>query len=401
MKVNREKFLEDGYLILHRVIPPDQLESLRAAYEILVERRKAICARNRGPNDSPGGEWETGAQPRLHLDHMASQIDRQTAAAVEIWLHENLQGVSSELLGVDDAAVTEMMLMCNPVRDRGPAHWHRDFRPSHSAPLQGYADDIVENGPRYVQWNLPLFDDDILWVVPGSHVRRNSDEEDEQLRRDLDAPLRSGIQTRLEAGDGVAYILPILHWGSNYSAKQRRTIHGGFSMFSQYPDLGYLERLSPEVRESFIRWDRRSEQMARTTEAALHAVIAQDRTAYHAALEKLHPGRGSMGRRQSTIYLSKTAKRIAQLKRPDFDRLPDQDRNDALTVHPMTLQWGAPFADRFSREDAEALWRRFKPVDDGLQSDEEQFSPGFQSGPSRYYFHEVPDGVDDGMLFET
>ena len=44
---------------------------------------------------------------------------------------------------------------------------------------------------------LPLFDDDILWVVPGSHVCRSSDEEDEQMCHDLHAPLRSGIQILL------------------------------------------------------------------------------------------------------------------------------------------------------------------------------------------------------------
>ena len=85
--------------------------------KLLVERQKVIWARERGPQDPPGGAWETSAQPRLNLEALASQIDAQTVSAVEVWLHENMQGVSSRLLGVEDAAVTEMMLMCNPVRD--------------------------------------------------------------------------------------------------------------------------------------------------------------------------------------------------------------------------------------------------------------------------------------------
>jgi len=36
MQINRDQFLEEGYLILRQVIPPDQLETLRTTYEIMV-----------------------------------------------------------------------------------------------------------------------------------------------------------------------------------------------------------------------------------------------------------------------------------------------------------------------------------------------------------------------------
>ena len=400
MKFDRDQFLEQGYGILRQVIPPDQLAPLRAAYEILVERQKAIWALERGPNDPPGGEWETGSSPRLTLSGMADQIDAQTAKTVEFWLHENMQGASSRLLDVEDVAVTEMQLMCSPIRDHGPMHWHRDLTPSGSAPLQGYADDILENGPRYVQWNVPLYDDDVLWVIPGSHIRFNTQAEDDILRGNHRAPLPGSVQTQLRAGDGVAYILPITHRGGDYSTKLRRTIHGGFSTFSHYPDLSYLEHLSAKARETFLRWDRQSDQMRRYTEAALRAVLAKNKADYHAQLDRLHPGRGEMGRRQSTIFLSKTARRIRDFNDPGFDNLAPRVRYDAVHVHPMTLQWGEPLADCFSKEEADVLWRRFKPVDDGVQSAQDQTSPGFQNGtPSPYYFNDVPDDLDLETLF--
>ena len=292
---------------------------------------------------------------------MKDQIDAETALSVEIWLHENLQGVSSELLGLEDAAVTEMMMMCSPVRDHGPAKWHRDFYPPYCAPLQSYADDILENGPRYVQWNIPLYDDDVLWVVPKSHIRRNTEEENSQLTKDNRAPLASGVQTHLNAGDGVAYILPILHWGSNYSTKLRRTIHGGFSDFSHYPDLSYLKHLSATAQNTFTRWDQHSQKKLGQTEAALRAAMQKDGAAYRAALNALHPGRGPKGRLHSTLFLSKAARRIHHLKRPDFAALPDQDQHYATSMHPMTLQWGQSIADRFSAAEANALWARFEP----------------------------------------
>lgn len=393
MKINRTQFLEEGYVILRNVIPPEQLAGLRQAHETLVERQKVIWACQRGPNDPPGGVWETSAQPRLNLGAMADQIDAQTASAVEIWTHENMQGVSSQLLGVADAGVTEMMVMCSPVRDHGVGNhrgWHRDFYPPHAAPLQAYADDILENGPRYVQWNLPLYDDSVLWVIPRSHNRFNTAEENAAMIKDSRAPIPGAVQVYLAAGDGVAYILPILHWGSVYNATMRRTIHGGFSMFTHYADLTYLPYLSPAAQAGFTRWQQRSHQMLNQIETVLRAVLAKDGAAYLAALEQLHPGRGEKGQRFSTICLSKSAKRIHQLKSKDFDRLSAQERAWATHIHPMTLHLGKPIADCFSVQEAAELWARFQPVDDALQANEDQWLPGFQGEETRYYFEQIP-----------
>ena len=140
MQVNRERFLEQGYLILRNVVPSNELKGLRKSYEILVERQRAIWARDRLPDDPPGGVWESSPQPRLILnsgrENGSPLIDRETANAVEFWLHENTQGVSSQLMYSNDAAVTEMMRMCSPLRDHGPAEWHRDMYPPIAAPLR-------------------------------------------------------------------------------------------------------------------------------------------------------------------------------------------------------------------------------------------------------------------------
>lgn len=303
MQVNLTQFMEEGYLVFREVIPPEELDALRESYELMVSRQREIWARERSPQDPPGGVWETSPQPRLLLgrDPLAGLVDEKTASAVEIWAHENMQGVSSELLGEEDAGVTEMMLMCSPVKDCGPATWHRDHHPIDTAPLQGYIDDIVETRPRYVQWNLSLYDDSVLWVLPGSHLRVNTEAENEQLLADPKVPLPGAVQTHLNAGDGVVYILPILHWGSNYSRKMRRTIHGGFSNFTHYPSLDYVDYVSPSVQEKFNRWNERSNQMQVSTEKALRAAIEKSADAYHAALEQLHPDRGEKGKMLSTV----------------------------------------------------------------------------------------------------
>lgn len=121
MQVNRDRFLEEGYLIVRGAIPPDQLESVCVAYERMVERQKTIWAQERGPEDPPGGVWELSAQPRLNISGMIDHLDAETIKTVETWLFENIHGVSSALLNEPDAGVTEMMSMCSPVHDHGRA----------------------------------------------------------------------------------------------------------------------------------------------------------------------------------------------------------------------------------------------------------------------------------------
>ena len=155
MEVDRQRFSGGG--LRHRAPGRASRPARGAAPRLRDPHRppaRHLGPGPRAPGDPPGGHWETGAQPRLILTSLAGEIDASTAGAIEIWLHENTHGASSRLLGVDDAAVTEMMLMCSPVRDHGPARWHRDFSPGHSSSVMGYAEDIRENGPRYVQWNL-------------------------------------------------------------------------------------------------------------------------------------------------------------------------------------------------------------------------------------------------------
>ena len=392
MKLNRDEFLETGYLIVKEAVPRDKLERVRQAYETLVNRQRENWKAERAAGDPPGGVWETGAQPRLQLSRapLVNQIDPETAPAVEVWLEENIHGVSTELLGIADGAVTEMMMMCNPVRDHGPAKWHRDLHPIDTAPLQGYIDDIVEGGPRYVQWNIPLYDDSVLWVVPGSHLRLNTPEENEVMLTDPPGPLPTGVQTHLEAGDGVVYILPILHWGSNYSPKMRRTVHGGFSTFTSIDDLSFAEHISADAQTAFTRWNDRSEQMKQHTESALRAVVAGDGAAYLNALDGLHPERAEKGRMLSTVYLCKAALAIRLHKDPPLRESP-RISNVAF--------WGSTPSRSTGGRSSPIDSPRMRRACCGIASvrlricckrTRNTLCRAFQAAPMKHYFNEMP-----------
>jgi len=143
MKVDPQQLIDDGYIVLRQVVPPDQLEELRTNFEILLEKQKVVWARERKPDEQPGGVWTTSAQPRVFFDEV---VDTATANTVEFCLHENTLGVSQQLMRAPEAAITLMALMCNPVRDHGPASWHRDIDPTVQAPLKGMQMDYVKNG---------------------------------------------------------------------------------------------------------------------------------------------------------------------------------------------------------------------------------------------------------------
>ena len=149
MKVDRQQFLSAGYLIIRECIPPRQLEQLRQSFAVLIERQKEIWRRERKADDPPDGHWETAPQPRLWFDTL---VDEKTIDTVEFCLHQNAMGVSQQLLCAPDAALLAMFMLCSPVRDHGPAKWHRDLHPVDQAPLRGLQADMLENAPGLVQW---------------------------------------------------------------------------------------------------------------------------------------------------------------------------------------------------------------------------------------------------------
>ena len=49
--------------------------------------------------------------------------------------------------------------------------WHRDIGQGDPAPLHGMISNMEHHGPSYLQWNIALYDDNVLWIVPGRRHR--------------------------------------------------------------------------------------------------------------------------------------------------------------------------------------------------------------------------------------
>ena len=377
MQVDLHAFKEKGYLILHQVIPPEMLQGLRHSCEELVRREWPD-----GP--SPGRPPQ---QPRIY--GFEKHIDASTADIMELCLHDNILEPARQLLQIRDVGIAYMFLMCNPVRDYGPWFWHRDCGPP-DGPLQGMQQDFAANGAAHLQWNIALYDEDILWVVPGSHIRPNTAAENRQLAAvphtyaynqqpqgtKRHEPLPNSVPVHLKAGDGVVYANMILHWGSNYSAKLRRCIHLGYRGFGSqlfyhngFGDHENITRyLSSEKRTMYARLLELYREENDLIETTLRAVIEGDESGFRQGLARLHPG--PEGRFTCLILLGKIVGRM------------QQDTEER-------------YRPRFTSAEVQRLCQRFAPLDQALLADGEDYLPGFLiRGPVPYRLYELPTDFD-------
>ena len=375
----RTQLLEQGFVIIPRTIPPERLDGLRASFEVLVGRQ---FDRWQSERDA-AGQWPDSyfaRQPRVLIQ---SVVDASTAETVELCLDDSTLGKSRRLMQAPHAAPTLMSMMCNPAEDHGPDRWHRDIRPSALAPLAGLQHDARANGPAYVQWNIPLFDDAVLWVVPGSHWRVNSDEENRDLARDPSVPLPGGIPVELNAGDAVVYLNTMLHWGSDYSAKLRRTVHLGYRAFGGaiYPhahafnwNLGFTSRLPAATRRRFEAFFELHAGERRVIEAVLRAALQRDADEFARQLATLHPG--AEGRIVALVLLSKLVLRLR------------------VSPRPMTLglTCARTLPTPFTASEISVIGHRFATLDAALRAPDDHLVPGFQDGPAGYSFNDMPAG---------
>ena len=114
----------------------------------------------------------------------------------------------------------------------------------------------------------------------------------------------------------------------------------------------------------------------------------------------------------TVILLSKLAFRIRSFKNPSLvQHLPSERKVDfdvaQGTVRRSTTALPAPpkepevhwyqledLAKRFSVEDLDTLWDRFAVLDAKLKTNQEEFNPGFQFGPSPYRFNAMPEDFE-------
>jgi len=382
--------MEDGYIILRDVVPPATLGPLRDAVERMVEGRRGRTSQKPLPNQPPSGTWADSRQPWLIFS-----TDCDSGLAIEFLLGETTLGVCRQLIDAEHVAVHNMNAICSSdTHDTGPGSWHRDLGPGEPAPLLGMIANTERHGPSYLQWNVALYEDSILWIVPQSHKRVNNAAEDQQLFENPSVPLPGGMAVELGPGDGDLYTHLLLHWGSNYTRKIRRTIHVGYRAFNfasmpnvhwRHWEPGFHHHLSDDARAQFEACDALYLGEIELFAETFRAIIDGRPDAFAEAFSQLHPSPHE--RLVSLAMLNNLSLRLHQWK-----------LGEAPVASVCSTEGDSDyFGGFFTAEDSEVLRQRLAVLDARLRLPKGEEQRGWQRWPSPYRANEMPADftVDD------
>jgi ectoine hydroxylase-related dioxygenase (phytanoyl-CoA dioxygenase family) len=247
-KAARELLDRDGFVVLPAsLFPSFDLESLRAAAQRTTDAARSgkwpyIRTLPKQfppwPSDPSGGIW--GVQHLLH----PSNPDHLTFA--KSYFDAELMKYVATLIGCsEDDMVMELYNMLVRPEKEFSLRWHRDDIPA-SATDSEEMEKLGKPG-LHAQWNLALYDDASLVVIPGSHKRPRT-----KIEREADpyAPtLPNQLVVELKAGEVAFYNNNILHRGVYDPTKERMTLHG-----SMGTTLGSGERARNVLQHGVGEW---------------------------------------------------------------------------------------------------------------------------------------------------
>lgn len=221
---HRNTLLSQGYVIIPSRLSQPQISDLCQA----CEHVKSLAVAGKWPHirtlpkqfppwssDVSKGIW--GVQHLMHPD-----LPFHDLFTTSYFSNFVLQPVKELLSCSDDQLVMELYnLLVTPTYDFS-LRWHRDDVSPFATPEEELAE--LSQPAWHAQWNLALYDDTSLIVVPGSHKRART--EVERAADPYMEDLPDQLSVRLRAGDVVFYNNKILHRGVYDSTVQRMTLHG-------------------------------------------------------------------------------------------------------------------------------------------------------------------------------
>ncbi|KAM0723831.1 hypothetical protein Q7P37_000821 [Cladosporium fusiforme] len=219
----RASLARDGFVVVPSGLSPTDLSNLRT-----LSQTATTLARNGTwphirtlprqfppwPSDPSLGIW--GVQqlmnPALpgHETFTSTYFSPSTIATVR------------ELLECkDDELVMELFNLLVTPDENFQLRWHRDDIPPEASAEEEMA--RLRKPAWHAQWNLALYDDESLVLVPGSHARARTEEERNAGPYDA---LPGEMRVRLRAGEMAFYNNNILHRGVYSKDVERATLHG-------------------------------------------------------------------------------------------------------------------------------------------------------------------------------
>lgn len=279
----KETFLRDGYVIVD-VLTEQEIAEFREIMDALISPKiKAADTKKKEASFQHLGDEiaDFGKEARQYYFHLLTKPG--TEPIHHAFHHPVILKTVEELLGPNLIVNNASILAANAGTEYSLG-WHRDIIQIPQPEIEDWLFS-PERFHNSVQINLPLVDENSLWVVPGSHFRPNTEEENKAFRGSkhyapLGIEMPGGIPVPLKAGQAVLYNNNLIHRGFTEKMKiPRRTLHMGYHS-ALYPptwhfyllngDLltpEYLDRLSPTMRrmmEEYLECRRQYPDMSQT-----------------------------------------------------------------------------------------------------------------------------------------
>ncbi|HEX8677325.1 MAG TPA: phytanoyl-CoA dioxygenase family protein [Segetibacter sp.] len=279
----KETFLRDGYVIVD-VLTEQEIAEFREIMDALISPKiKAADTKKKEASFQHLGDEiaDFGKEARQYYFHLLTKPG--TEPIHHAFHHPVILKTVEELLGPNLIVNNASILAANEGTEYSLG-WHRDIIQIPQPEIEDWLFS-PERFHNSVQINLPLVDENSLWVVPGSHFRPNTEEENKAFQGSkhyapLGIEMPGGIPVPLKAGQAVLYNNNLIHRGFTEKMKiPRRTLHMGYHS-ALYPptwhfyllngDLltpEYLDRLSPTMRrmmEEYLECRRQYPDMSQT-----------------------------------------------------------------------------------------------------------------------------------------
>jgi ectoine hydroxylase-related dioxygenase (phytanoyl-CoA dioxygenase family) len=264
-KSNKEKFLEDGYVIIEVLTEQEVKDFLEVMDNLLSPKVKAADTKQHSAAFQHLGDEiaNFGQEARQYYFHLLTKPG--TEPIHHAFHHPVMLKAVEELIG-PNLIVNNASILAANVGTAYSLGWHRDIIQIPQPEIEDWLFS-PERFHNSVQINLPLVDENSLWVVPGSHNRPNTVEENAAFAGSkhyapVGAEMPGGIPVRLKAGQAVLYNNNLIHRGYTEEMEvPRRTLHMGYHSAALPPtwhfyllnsDLlteDYLRTLSPTMRQ--------------------------------------------------------------------------------------------------------------------------------------------------------
>ncbi|KAK5121951.1 hypothetical protein LTR85_004523 [Meristemomyces frigidus] len=233
----RTSLARDGFVRISNAIPHKDLRDFREAATRATSRARAgqwpyvrTVPKQFPPwpvsEAASHGIW--GVQHVLHPD--MPDPDRRVFA--ESYFSETMITAVTALLqcSQEDLVMELYNMLVRPPQDFA-LRWHRDDIPPSASPKE--EEERLQHPMLHAQWNLALYSDSSLIVVPGSHARARTDMERTADPYEDDMPGQTVV--KMAAGDLVFYNNNILHRGVYDSKTERMTLHGTIGLTAVDP----------------------------------------------------------------------------------------------------------------------------------------------------------------------